>query len=53
VRFVALSARTGGNAVAEKLVDFTYNAAGRWDTITRYKDLDGGSGNLGMAGTYD
>ncbi|MBN2579528.1 MAG: autotransporter-associated beta strand repeat-containing protein [Pirellulales bacterium] len=31
----------GGNAVAEKRVDFTYDVAGQWDTITRYADLDG------------
>ncbi|NLE38963.1 MAG: RHS repeat-associated core domain-containing protein, partial [Pirellulaceae bacterium] len=45
----------GGNAVAEKRVDLTYNLAGQFDAITRYKDLDGGSGNLAMTGTcgYD
>ncbi|NLE37056.1 MAG: RHS repeat protein, partial [Pirellulaceae bacterium] len=42
----------GGNAVAEKRVDLTYTLAGQFDTITRYKDLDGGSGNLVMTGTY-
>jgi len=42
----------GGNAVAEKRVDLTHDLAGQFDTITRYKDLDGGSGNLVMTGTY-
>lgn len=31
----------GGNAVAEKRIDFAYDAANRWDTITRYADLAG------------
>jgi RHS repeat-associated protein len=31
----------GGNAVAEKRVDFAYNAASQFDTITRYADLAG------------
>ena len=30
---------SGGNAVAEKRVDFTYDAASQWDAITRYADL--------------
>jgi len=30
----------GGSAVAQKRVDFTYDAAGRWDSITRYADLE-------------
>ena len=30
---------TGGNAVAEKRIDYTYDDAGQWDTITRYADL--------------
>ena len=42
----------GGNAVAEKRVDFTYDAASRYSTIKRYKDTDGGAGNLVMTGTY-
>ena len=37
---------TGGNAVAEKRVDFAYNSAGQFTSIDRYKDLDGGSSNL-------
>jgi RHS repeat-associated protein len=36
----------GGNTVAEKRVNFAYNAAGQFTAINRYKDLDGGSGNL-------
>jgi RHS repeat-associated protein len=35
----------GGNAVAEKRVDFAYNAASQYASIARYDDLDGGSGN--------
>ena len=30
----------GGNAVADKRVDFAYNALGQFDTITRYASLD-------------
>ena len=36
----------GGNTVAEKRVDFAYNAAGQFTGIDRYKDTDGGAGNL-------
>ena len=50
LRTWATSGATGGNAVAEKLVDFAYNAAGRWDTITRYADLAGT--DLVATGTY-
>ena len=35
----------GGNAVAEKRVDFGYNADSQFDTIARYKDMNGGSTN--------
>ena len=31
----------GGVPVAEKRVDFSYDQAGQWDTITRYQDLAG------------
>ena len=31
----------GGDAVAEKRIDFTYDAAGNYAMITRYADLDG------------
>jgi RHS repeat-associated protein len=30
---------SGGNAVAEKRIDLTYDAASQWQTITRYADL--------------
>jgi YD repeat-containing protein len=30
---------TGGNAVAEKRIDLSYDAASQWQTITRYADL--------------
>jgi RHS repeat-associated protein len=32
---------TGGNAVAEKRIDFTYDAVGQYATVTRYADLAG------------
>ncbi|MEQ8786495.1 MAG: Calx-beta domain-containing protein [Pirellulaceae bacterium] len=37
---------TGGNTVAEKRVDFAYNAAGQYTNVARYKDTDGGSTHL-------
>ena len=40
------------NEVAEKRVDFTYNVAGEYTTVTRYKDLDGGVSNEVMTATY-
>ena len=40
------------NEVAEKRVDFTYNVAGEYTTVTRYKDLDGGVSNEVMNATY-
>jgi RHS repeat-associated protein len=33
----------GGNAVAEKRVDFAYNGLGQFTAIARFKDTDGGS----------
>ena len=36
---VEQSGVTGGNAVAEKRVDFTYDSSGRTSTIIRYADL--------------
>jgi YD repeat-containing protein len=33
------SGQSGGNAVAEKRIDLTYDAASQWQTITRYADL--------------
>jgi len=41
-----------GNAVAEKRMDLAYNIAGEFDTLTRYKDLDGGSTNEVITSTY-
>ena len=38
---ITQSGAIGGNPVAEKRVDFTYDAFGRPDTQTRYADLDG------------
>ncbi len=35
--------QSGGNVVAEKRVDFAYNATGQFTDIDRFKDLDGGS----------
>ncbi len=35
----------GVNPVAQKRVDFTYNLASQFDTITRYNNLTGGSGD--------
>ena len=37
----AVLGQQGGNAVAEKRVDLAYDAASRWDTLTRYADLAG------------
>ena len=37
--------QTGGNTVAEKRVDFSYNAVDLFTGIARYKDTDGGSAN--------
>ncbi|MCL4207885.1 MAG: hypothetical protein KJ000_35820, partial [Pirellulaceae bacterium] len=33
------SGQSGGNAVAEKRIDLSYDAASQWQTITRYADL--------------
>ena len=41
-----------GNAVAEKRVDFGYNAAGQFTSIIRYKDTSGGGGNLSAETTF-
>jgi RHS repeat-associated protein len=43
---VTQEGQSGGNTVAEKRVDFAYNAAGQFTAIDRYKDTSGGSGNL-------
>jgi RHS repeat-associated protein len=42
----------GGNSVAEKRVDFSYNALGQFTTIARYKDIDGGSTNEVATSTF-
>ena len=34
---------TAGNTVADKRVEFTYNLAGQFDTLTRHADLSGSS----------
>jgi hypothetical protein len=33
------SGQSGGNTVAEKRIDLTYDAASQWQSITRYADL--------------
>jgi RHS repeat-associated protein len=43
---------TGGDAVAEKRIDFTYDALGQYATIVYYSDIDGGTANLVMTATY-
>ncbi|MCE5268857.1 MAG: autotransporter-associated beta strand repeat-containing protein [Planctomycetaceae bacterium] len=43
---------TVGDAVAEKRVDFTYNAVGQFSTIARYNALAGGSGNEVATSVY-
>ena len=45
--------QTGGNAVAAKRVDFTYNADGQYATINRYADLAGTLLVAGSAYGYD
>ena len=35
----------GGNTVAEKRVNFTYNDRGQFATIARFNDTDGGAGD--------
>jgi YD repeat-containing protein len=43
---ITQAGQVGGNTIAEKRVDLSYLADGPLDVIARYKDLDGGSGNL-------
>jgi RHS repeat-associated protein len=43
---VTQAAQAGGATVAEKRVDFAYEADNQIDTISRYKALAGGAGNL-------
>ena len=44
---------SGGNAVAEKRVDFTYDAAGQSDRMTRYADLNGSQMVASATYTFD
>jgi RHS repeat-associated protein len=37
---ITQAGQSGGNAVAEKRVDFAFNAASQFDSITRYASLD-------------
>lgn len=50
---VTQAGQTGGNTVAPKRVDLTYQTDGQFDTITRYRALAGGSSNLVETSTYD
>ncbi len=43
---------SGGNAVAEKRIDLTYDADSRYATITYYNDTDGLSTHKVMTATY-
>lgn len=43
---------TGSASVAEKRVDFTYNAIGQFTSIARFNDTDGGSGEEVATSTY-
>jgi len=52
-RIVSLqTGQTGGNTVAEKRVDFGYNALGEFTSIARYKDTDGGMVNEVATSTF-
>ncbi|NLF08266.1 MAG: RHS repeat-associated core domain-containing protein [Pirellulaceae bacterium] len=42
----------GGNAVAEKRIDLTYDARSQYAAISYYSDLDGLSADLVMTATY-
>jgi RHS repeat-associated protein len=44
---------TGGNTVAEKRVDFAYDALSRFSTISRYEDLAGTKNVANSTFTYD
>ena len=44
--------QTGGNEVAEKRVDFGYNAVNQTTTIARYNDTAGGAANEVATGNY-
>jgi RHS repeat-associated protein len=44
--------QSGGNSVAEKRIDFAYNAIGQFTSISRYKDTAGGSTHEIATSTY-
>jgi RHS repeat-associated protein len=44
--------QSGGNSVAEKRIDFAYNAIGQFTSIARYKDTTGGSTHEIATSTY-
>ncbi|QGJ68577.1 RHS repeat-associated core domain protein [Planctomycetales bacterium 10988] len=50
---VTQQGQSGGNAVAEKRVDFAYNALGQFTTITRFSDLAGSNEVVESVYTYD
>ena len=50
---VQQSGQSGGNSVAPKRVDFAYDIAGRFDTITRYANLAGTQLVAQTGYTYD
>jgi len=50
---VQQSGQSGGNSVTPKRVDFAYDAAGRFDTITRYANLAGTQLVAQTGYTYD
>ena len=43
---------TGGNTFAEKRMDLTYNVDGRYDSITRFNDIAGGTSAEIAMSTY-
>ncbi len=49
---ITQTGQSGGNTVAEKRVDLAYNAGDALTSVARYKDTDGGSGNLVIDTTY-
>jgi RHS repeat-associated protein len=44
--------QTGGNTVAEKLVNFSYNSSGQYTEIARFNDLDGLTADEVATSTY-
>jgi RHS repeat-associated protein len=49
---LAQTGQSGGNNVAEKRIDFAYNAIGQFTSIARYKDTTGGSTHEVATSTY-